>query len=197
MALTLSSLFSIMFSLNMMHLRRLGLRPRASAVFRFVARAISDLKSKEAENALVAYYSSHHVVTLAKNHRFPMHKYQDVVDILRNDESLKGKIELRLAPPCSIRDLELAHCPSYIRRFLDNQMTSTEMRYVGFPWSHSLVDRTLASAGGTVEACRLLLKEGRKISANVAGGTHHAFRDRGEGFCVFNDLAISALWRSR
>ncbi|MEW5318395.1 MAG: hypothetical protein WDW38_009620 [Sanguina aurantia] len=71
-------------------------------------------------------------------------------------------------------------------------MTADEMRNVGFPWSKELVGRTFASTGATVAATRLVLTHGCGIAANVAGGTHHAFRDRGEGFCVFNDIAVAA-----
>jgi acetoin utilization deacetylase AcuC-like enzyme len=164
-------------------LRRLRYSHRRFSV---AARAISD-------HALVAFYSSHHVVELKENHRFPMFKYERVVSSLRDEGSLRGKIDLRPAPAASISDLELVHCPRYIQRFLQNEMTEAEMRNVGFPYSPALVNRTLASAGGAVEACRLLFTEQRRITANVAGGTHHAFRDRGEGFCVFNDIAISAV----
>ena len=177
-----------------LHLRSRPSACRASVLrgFSLVARALSS-DHGASSNKLLAFYSSNHVVELAANHRFPMHKYQAVVDALRNDASLSEAISLRPAPPCSIKDLERAHCPKYIQRFVENEMTEAEMRNVGFPWSKKLVDRTLASAGGTVEACRLLFTEGRKITANIAGGTHHAFRDRGEGFCVYNDLAIAAM----
>lgn len=86
--------------------------------------------------------------------------------------------------------LGLAHCPDYVARVSRGALTRQEIRRIGFPWSPEMVERSRRSAGATLEACRAALIDG--VAANLAGGTHHAFRDRGEGFCVFNDAAVAA-----
>jgi len=91
-----------------------------------------------------------------------------------------------------MRDLLLVHDAEYINRFATGKLLPEEMRNVGFPWSLELVGRTFSSAGGTIQATRLLFEEGRLITANIAGGTHHAFHARGEGYCIFNDIAVAA-----
>lgn len=86
--------------------------------------------------------------------------------------------------------LALAHDPGYIDRVSQGKLSDDEIRLIGFPWSLAMVERSRRSVGATVQACRQAIQDG--VSANLAGGTHHAFRDRGEGFCVFNDAAIAA-----
>ena len=83
-----------------------------------------------------------------------------------------------------------AHCPAYLARVRGGTLSADEVRRIGFPWSEAMVERSRRSAGATVAAARDALVQG--WSANLAGGTHHAFRDRGEGFCVYNDAAIAA-----
>ena len=75
---------------------------------------------------------------------------------------------------------------------MSGTLTAAEQRAVGFPWSREHVQRSLASTGGTVAATRLVLEEGHRCAMQIAGGTHHAHRDSGEGFCVFNDIACGA-----
>jgi acetoin utilization deacetylase AcuC-like enzyme len=130
----------------------------------------------------------------------------------------KVQYEFAVSPLVTVQDLETTHCPDYIQRYLDGNQTKEELRNVGFPWSPMGVDRSSSSTGGTVAAATLLCKVKRKqkaylqdvakhmddksemneakmgllFSAHVAGGTHHAFRDRGEGFCVFSDIAVAA-----
>lgn len=88
-------------------------------------------------------------------------------------------------------DLELAHAPRYVARFTEGRLDAAEIRRLGFPWSPALVERAYRSVGGTVAAAHAALAHG--VAVNLAGGTHHAFADHGEGFCAFNDVAVAAL----
>lgn len=88
-------------------------------------------------------------------------------------------------------EIVLAHDPRYLGRVVAGTLSAAEQRAIGFPWTPQMVERSRRSSGATLAACRAALQEG--TGANLAGGTHHAFRDRGEGYCVFNDAAIAAL----
>jgi acetoin utilization deacetylase AcuC-like enzyme len=81
------------------------------------------------------------------------------------------------------------HTADYVDRFVEGRLSTPELRRLGFPWSPALVERSLRAVGGTCEAAAAALDKG--IAMNLAGGTHHAFADHGEGFCVFNDVAIA------
>jgi len=87
-------------------------------------------------------------------------------------------------------ELALAHDRQYIERVQRGELSADEIRRIGFPWSTEMVERSRRSAGATIGACCAALEDG--VSANLAGGTHHAHRDRGEGYCVFNDSAVAA-----
>ena len=134
-----------------------------------------------------AYYSDHFVLPLPQGHRFPMRKYARLRE--RVDAELAG---VRLVEPEAATDgvLALAHHPGYIRRLTDGDLSAAEQRAIGFPWSPAMVERSRRSTGATIAACRAALRDG--ASVNLAGGTHHAFADRGEGFCCFNDAAVAA-----
>jgi acetoin utilization deacetylase AcuC-like enzyme len=97
-----------------------------------------------------------------------------------------------LLTPRAVTDEEIlrAHDPQYLKRVVGGDLTDKEVRRIGFPWSKRMVERSRRASGGTVGACLAALEEG--FAANLAGGTHHAFSDRGEGYCVFNDSAIAA-----
>src|SRR4051794_41403258 len=97
-----------------------------------------------------------------------------------------------LIVPHAATDEEIlrVHDPESLRRVAAGELSRAETRRIGFPWSPAMVERSRRSAGGTIEACRAALEEGAAV--NLAGGTHHAFRDRGEGYCVFNDAAIAS-----
>jgi acetoin utilization deacetylase AcuC-like enzyme len=86
--------------------------------------------------------------------------------------------------------LALAHAPDYIHRVIDGALDAAEVRAIGFPWSPQLVERSRRSTGATIGACRAALADG--VAVNLAGGTHHALRARGAGYCVFNDAAVAA-----
>ena len=95
-----------------------------------------------------------------------------------------------MPPAATDAEIGLAHCRDYLGRVVSGRLSAKEVREIGFPWSEAMVERSRRSAGATLCAARDALVQG--WSANLAGGTHHAFFDRGEGFCVFNDAAIAA-----
>jgi acetoin utilization deacetylase AcuC-like enzyme len=134
---------------------------------------------------LLAFSPSHVTVPLPEGHRFPMSKYQALVEKLG---SLGWRIEK--APRATLEDLQLVHTAVYLQKCFDLSLTPQEERKLGLPQSPELLERSLCSVGGTLAAMNHALQYGYGI--NLAGGTHHAFADRGEGFCVFNDLAIAS-----
>ncbi len=105
------------------------------------------------------------------------------------DAGLLAAGELVPAELAPLEALRLVHTERYLRALLEGGLSQSEVRRLGFPWSQALVQRSRASVGGTCAAARVALEEG--FAANLAGGTHHAFADHGEGFCVFNDIAVS------
>jgi acetoin utilization deacetylase AcuC-like enzyme len=138
---------------------------------------------------LKGFYSDQFVLPLPEGHRFPMSKYR----LLREQAVERGLIRREdLIVPEGATDEEIlrAHDPGYLRRVVAGSLERAEMRRIGFPWSPAMVERSRRSAGATIGACRGALRFGAAV--NLAGGTHHAFRDRGEGYCVFNDAAIAA-----
>ncbi len=134
-----------------------------------------------------AFYSDRFVLPLPEGHRFPMRKYRMLRDAV---QAMLPDVQLEEAPRASDGVLALAHHPQYIRRVDDGTLTPQEQRAIGFPWSPEMVERSRRSAGATIAACRAAFEDG--VGINLAGGTHHAHADRGEGFCVFNDAAIAA-----
>ena len=135
-----------------------------------------------------AYYSDHFVLPLPAGHRFPMEKYRLLRDLVG---SMRG-IELIEAPLASDVDLARAHSASYVNRVSVGLLSDSELREIGFPWSLLMVERSKRSAGATVGACMSALRDG--IAVNLAGGTHHAYADKGSGFCVFNDAVVAARY---
>jgi acetoin utilization deacetylase AcuC-like enzyme len=133
------------------------------------------------------YYCDHHEIPLPAGHKFPMAKYRLLRELLAAD----GDWDLEPAPPADAATIELAHDAGYVRAFLEGSLDPQVMRRIGFPWSPGLVRRTLASVGGTLAASRDAMRDG--FGGTLAGGTHHAFRDQGSGFCVFNDIAVAIL----
>jgi acetoin utilization deacetylase AcuC-like enzyme len=117
-----------------------------------------------------------------------MSKYRLVRDLLDSD----GFYRFECAPLADPAVVVLAHDAEYVRRFLEGSLPASTIRRIGFPWSEGLVKRTLASVGGTMSAALDALERG--WGGNLAGGTHHAFRSEGAGFCVFNDIAVSIEW---
>lgn len=134
-----------------------------------------------------AYYSDHFVLPLPAGHRFPMVKYGLLRERLARE---LPQVALQEAPRASDGELALVHAPAYIASLEQGTISPTAMREIGFPWSAAMVERSRRSAGATVAATRMAMHEG--VAGNLAGGTHHAYGDKGGGFCVFNDAAVAA-----
>ncbi len=135
------------------------------------------------------FYSDRFVLPLPEGHRFPMVKYSMLRERVA-ESGVCGAGELRVAEPVSDREILRAHHPDYLERVVSGTLTEKEIRRIGFPWSPRMVERSRRASGGTLGACLAALEDG--LAANLAGGTHHAFADRGEGYCVLNDSAIAA-----
>lgn len=133
----------------------------------------------------VLYYTDQHVFPLPEGHRFPVRKYRMLRELLEVEDAF----DLRPAPLADTAIIELLHDAQYVRDFVSGSLTTQAIRRIGFPWSEELVLRTLASVGGTLAATEIALKHG--FGGTLAGGTHHAFRGEGSGYCVFNDIAVA------
>lgn len=134
------------------------------------------------------FFSDHLLVPLPEGHRFPMPKYAMLHAAVRK-AGLQG-VELIASQPATAEQILLVHNPEYLHKITHGDLSEKETRRLGFPWSPELVTRSLYSVGGTIAACRAALADG--LAANLAGGTHHAYPDHGEGYCVFNDVAVAA-----
>lgn len=132
--------------------------------------------------------SARYTFPLPAGHRFPIAKYE----LLRQRVLAEGLAAPHqvLEPPRADGDaLRLVHTDDYVNRLTAGHLAPEELRRLGFPWSPGLVERSYRAVGGTCAAAGAALEAG--IAMNLAGGTHHAFADRGEGFCVFNDVAVA------
>jgi len=134
-----------------------------------------------------AFHSDLFLLPLPEGHRFPMAKYRLLREAVQTQ--LAG---IRLGEPGAATDgeLALAHTPAYVSSVSDGMLSASEQREIGFPWSERMVERARRSVGATIAAARTALAEG--VAANLAGGTHHAYADKGSGYCVFNDVAVAA-----
>jgi len=184
------------------------------------------LENNNSKGSFRIYYNDVYEVNLPPNHRFPMSKYRKVREMLQSkiknltqEEQDCVHCEFQISPLATIEELSTTHCPSYIQRFLNGNMTDMEIRNTGFPWSAQGVNRALSSVGGTVAAATFICDQLQQLqeeeeenstkengtnrndsssppppiwAAHVAGGTHHAFHDYGEGFCIFSDIAVAA-----
>ena len=135
------------------------------------------------------FYTDVFVLPLPPGHRFPMEKYARLRESLLASGEF-DEADFHLPHAATDEELGRAHDPAYIRAVSAGLLPEKAQKAIGFPWSAGMVERSRRSAGATLAACRAALADG--VSANLAGGTHHAFRDRGEGFCVFNDAAVAA-----
>ncbi len=133
------------------------------------------------------FYADQFVLPLPSGHRFPMGKYQLLRDRLAAEVPT---VQLRQALRASDGELALVHTPAYIKSIADGSIAPAAMREIGFPWSEAMAERARRSVGATIAACRAAFGEG--LAANIAGGTHHSYADKGGGFCVFNDAAVAA-----
>ncbi|MBT9462873.1 histone deacetylase [Hydrogenophaga sp.] len=135
-----------------------------------------------------AFYADHFILPLPAGHRFPMAKYGRLRERLARE---LPQVELLEANPASDGELALVHTPLYIKAVHTGTLAPAAQREIGFPWSPAMAERARRSVGATVQACRRALS-GSGLAANLAGGTHHAYPDKGSGFCVFNDAAVAA-----
>ncbi len=135
-----------------------------------------------------AFYSDQFVLPLPQGHRFPMAKYRLLRDRLSAE---MPEVSLEVAPPASDGELALVHAPSYIQAVAQGALSEAQQKEIGFPWTPAMVERSRRSAGATIMAARSALFDRQGVSANLAGGTHHAYADKGSGFCVFNDAAVA------
>jgi acetoin utilization deacetylase AcuC-like enzyme len=134
------------------------------------------------------YYSPYYYADIGENHVFPIRKFEYVRDKLLAEGTLQP-FEIAEPQPAEIEDVLLVHTEDYITRLRQGTLTRQEIRKLGLPWSRSLVRRSFLATSGTINAAKAALKSG--AASNLAGGTHHAFPDRGEGFCVLNDVAVA------
>ena len=136
------------------------------------------------------FYSDTFNLPLPEKHRFPNTKYSMLRERLISDGIIREDM-LELSPLVERVDVLRAHDAAYVEAFERGELDDKAIRRIGFPWSEQLVTRTRATAGGAVAAARAALDDG--IAGQLAGGTHHAHRDFGSGYCIYNDFAIAAL----
>jgi acetoin utilization deacetylase AcuC-like enzyme len=134
-------------------------------------------------------FSPIYKLQLPEGHRFPMMKYELIPEQLLYEGTITD-VHIFHPDPLDEFTITQTHTPQYWRRLRDLELTDKEMRRIGFPLSQLLIDRCIVIANGTIQCALYALEYG--VAMNVAGGTHHAFTDRGEGFCLLNDIAIAA-----
>jgi len=134
------------------------------------------------------FYSPYYYADIGDAHVFPIRKFEIAKEILLTEGTLSQDeiVEPKRVDPA---DLLLVHTEDYITRLTDGRLTAKEIRKLGLPWSEALVRRSFHAISGTINAARRALIDG--VSSNLAGGTHHSYPDRGEGFCVLNDVAVA------
>lgn len=138
---------------------------------------------------MLAFYADHFVLPLPADHKFPMAKYARLRERIL-DRGILPAERLVEAPAARWDQLRLVHAPAYVDAVSSGTLPREAQRRIGFPWSPEMVERSRRSVGATIAAAHAALEHG--LAANLAGGTHHAFADRGEGFCVFNDVSVAA-----
>ena len=126
---------------------------------------------------------------LPEGHRFPMLKYELIPGQLMYEGSITEN-HLFVPKKCAATDILLTHEEGYFQRLMEQKLSASEQRVIGFPQSEQLTNRELIITQGTIDCALFALEHG--CAMNVAGGTHHAFADRGEGFCLLNDMAIAS-----
>ena len=139
-----------------------------------------------------AFYADQFVLPLPEGHRFPMGKYRLLRDWLTQH---LPSVQLQVAHAATDGQLALCHTPDYIQGITSGSIDPARMREIGFPWSEAMAERARRSVGASVQAARAslgLASPPQGLAANLAGGTHHSYADKGGGFCVFNDFAVTA-----
>jgi acetoin utilization deacetylase AcuC-like enzyme len=140
---------------------------------------------------MIVYYSDKNTISLPRGHHFPAEKYQ-LLRLALIEQQLVKPNELRQAPRASKEMITLAHTEQYYDSIINGSVDQKILSRIGLPWSVELVKRSLSSVGGSIQAALVALNFG--LAGNLGGGTHHAMADRGQGFCVFNDLAVASLY---
>lgn len=138
---------------------------------------------------LKIFYIDTFIFELPDGHRFPVEKYKNLREAVLKEE-WASPTECLVPEAATDPQLLLAHDQDYLDRLVTGSLTPKEIRRLGLPWSPELVERARRSVGGTIAACRASVIDG--VAVHLGGGTHHAGRDHGEGFCVFNDAAVAA-----
>lgn len=134
------------------------------------------------------FYSDLYTLPLPNDHRFPIEKYRMLRDYLVEHQII-DESQLFESPQATLEELCLAHSPQYVHSVEDGSVDLQIIKRIGFPWSYQLYLRSCATVGGALASAKSALIDG--IAGNLAGGTHHAHYDRGEGYCVFNDIAVA------
>lgn len=136
-------------------------------------------------------YAPEYQLSLPKTHRFPMEKYGLIYEQLLFEKTFAPQDFFH--PRALDRAALLAvHDEQYVEKMEKGTLHPKEVRRIGFPWSKQLMEREMLITSGTVQSSLYSLENG--IAFNVAGGTHHAYRDKGEGFCIYNDIAVAAQY---
>jgi len=137
---------------------------------------------------MYALYSDHYIIELPSHHAFPIGKYRLIREQLLAEGTLSPDelLEPTLVAPTDVR---LVHTGAYWEQLTSGTLPASLLRRIGLPWSEALVRRSRASVQGTLTAARIAIQD--RVAINLAGGTHHAFPDRGEGYCVLNDIAVA------
>ena len=136
------------------------------------------------------FYCDHFVLPLPADHSFPMAKYRLTRERIVADGIVRVEDVLE-AEAASWSALARVHTAQYIEAVRTGTLPRDVQRRIGFPWTEAMVERARRSVGATIQAAREALGSPGGVAASLAGGTHHAFADRGEGFCVFNDVAVA------
>ena len=138
---------------------------------------------------MIVFYTPRYYADIGDGHVFPIRKFELVCRRLLGEGTLR-RDEIVEPQPASVADVLLVHTEDYVRRLRAGALTPREIRRLGLPWSKALVRRSFLATAGTIGAARSALATG-SVGSNLAGGTHHAFADHGEGFCVLNDVAVA------
>ena len=139
----------------------------------------------------IVYHPAYSKPVMPDGHRFPMPVFATIYHrLIKEGVAVPGMNLFQPARFPSMEELTAAHCEDYVNAFCMGALDDAALRKMGLPWSEDLVERTLAEVAGTILTADLALAAG--VAVNTAGGTHHAHRAHGSGFCIFNDLAITA-----
>ena len=142
---------------------------------------------------LKCYSHPDYTLLLPDAHTFPMARYEEVANEMGSEAAQACGIRV-VSPstPATLDQVCLAHDSTYMQKFVRGQMTDLEVRTMGFPWSYELVRRTFRITGATLSCVEDVLSRDFRVSGNLAGGTHHAFRSHAEGYCIVNDIGVAA-----